>query len=251
MIQIENLNKSFGTRQVLFDISTTFDRGKCNLIIGASGCGKSVLLKCILGLEEPGSGNIYYDGRNFTQSNLPTRKNIRKEVGVVFQGNALFDSLTVEQNVRFPLEMNGIKNKGEIEDRVNFCLRRVNLSNTNHLFPAEISGGMKKRVAIARAIALNPKYLLLDEPNSGLDPQTSIVIDQLIEEITKEYNITTIVVTHDMNSVMEIGDTVAFFYKGKLWWKGNKNNIVQEHNKELDEFVYASTFMRRFKETYN
>jgi len=250
MIETKNLSKSFGERDILKDISLSFERGKTNLIIGPSGCGKSVFLKCILGIEDLTAGEVLFDGRNFSEANKDAKKEVLRELGMVFQGNALFDSLTVEDNVMFPLLMNTTQSKEEMLDRVNFCLNRVNLVNTNKLFPSEISGGMKKRVAIARAIALNPKYLLCDEPNSGLDPQTSIVIDQMIKEITEEYNTTTIVVTHDMNSVMEIGETVSFFWLGKLWWKGNKDSITESDNKELNDFVYASKFMRRFKESF-
>ncbi len=248
MIEVKNINKSFGEKQILKDVSISFIRGKINLIIGASGSGKSVLTKCIVGLHEVDSGNVSYDGREFGGMNFSQRKEVRKEIGMLFQGSALFDSLTVEENVRFPLEMYTKKSDAEILERVNFCLNRVQLDNVNHLYPAELSGGMQKRVGIARAIALNPKYLFCDEPNSGLDPQTGIVIDNLIKEITHEYNITTIVITHDMNSVMETGENITFIYKGEKWWQGNKEEILKEDNKELCDFVYASKIMRKFRE---
>ena len=247
MIEIKNINKSFSGKQILHDVSITFKQGEINLIIGASGSGKSVLTKCIIGLHEVDNGSVLYDGRDFTKMSFEERKGIRKEIGMLFQGSALFDSLTVEENVKFPLEMYSNKSQEEILDRVNFCLNRVNLDKVNHLYPAELSGGMQKRVGIARAIALNPKYLFCDEPNSGLDPQTGIVIDNLIQEITEEYNITTIVITHDMNSVMETGDNISFIYQGKKWWEGNKHEILKTDNKELCEFVYASRIMQKFR----
>jgi len=247
MIEVKNINKYFSGNQILHDVSIDFKKGKINLIIGASGSGKSVLTKCIVGLHEVDNGSIEYDGRDFTKMNFKERKNIRKEIGMLFQGAALFDSLTVEENVKFPLKMYTTKSQEEILTRVNFCLQRVNLENVNSLYPAELSGGMQKRVGIARAIALNPKYLFCDEPNSGLDPQTGIVIDNLIQEITEEYNITTIVVTHDMNSVMETGDNISFIYEGKKWWEGNKHEILKTHNQELCDFVYASRIMKKFK----
>lgn len=247
MIEVKNVSKSFSDIQVLSDISVEFKKGDINLIIGASGSGKSVLAKCIIGLHEVDSGSVLYDGRDFTKMNFKERKGIRKEIGMLFQGSALFDSLTVEENVKFPLEMYTKKSQEEILDRVNFCLQRVNLENVNQLYPAELSGGMQKRVGIARAIAMNPKYLFCDEPNSGLDPQTGIVIDNLIQEITHEYDITTVVITHDMNSVMEIGDHISFIYNGTKWWAGNKHEILKTDNKELNEFVYASRIMQKFR----
>lgn len=247
MIEVKNVNKSFADNQILHDVSINFKQGEINLIIGASGSGKSVLTKCIIGLHEVDSGTIEYNGRDFTKMNFKERKDIRKEIGMLFQASALFDSLTVEENVKFPLEMYSSQSKEEILDRVNFCLKRVNLENVNHLYPAELSGGMQKRVGIARAIALNPKYLFCDEPNSGLDPQTGIVIDNLIQEITQEYNMTTIVITHDMNSVMETGDNISFIYKGRKWWEGNKHEILKTDNKELCEFVYSSKIMQKFR----
>ncbi len=247
MIEVKNLSKSFGDKQVLFDISYQFERGKNNLVIGASGSGKSVLTKCIVGLHEPTEGSVFYDNRDYTSMNFKEKKDVRKEVGMLFQGTALFDSMTVEENVMFPLRMHSEMTPPEMLERVNFCLERVNLPGVNHLFPSEISGGMQKRVGIARAIALNPKYLFCDEPNSGLDPQTSIVIDNLISEITQEYDITTVTVTHDMNSVMEVGDKIVFIYQGKNWWTGDKHSILKSENKELNDFVYASRIMKRVK----
>lgn len=247
MIEVKNIYKSFADKQILHDISIDFKQGEINLLIGASGSGKSVLTKCIIGLHEVDSGTVLYNGRDFTNMNFKDRKDIRKEIGMLFQGSALFDSLTVEENVKFPLEMYSNQSKEEVLDRVNFCLQRVNLENVNHLYPAELSGGMQKRVGIARAIALNPKYLFCDEPNSGLDPQTGIVIDNLIQEITHEYNMTTIVVTHDMNSVMETGDNISFIYNGRKWWEGNKYEILKTENKELCEFVYSSKIMQKFR----
>lgn len=248
MIEVNNVSKTFGTTKVLDGITAQFERGKTNLIIGASGSGKTTLTKCIVGLHEvdPG-GNVIYSGRNFSEMDFNQRRSIRKEIGFLFQGSALFDSLSVEDNVMFPLKMFTKQSKQEMLERVNFCLKRVNLENVNKLFPAELSGGMKKRVGIARSIAVNPKYLFCDEPNSGLDPQTSIVIDNLIQEITYEYNITTIVITHDMNSVMEIGDRVMFIHKGKKWWEGTKEEILTTTNKEVVDFVYASKFMKMFR----
>jgi len=247
MIEVKNLYKSFGDNHVLQDISVSFEPGKINLIIGGSGSGKSVLTKCMVGLHEIDSGSILYDGKEFTTMNFKQKKKIRKDIGMLFQASALFDSLTVEENVLFPLEMYTKQTKKEMLERVNFCLDRVNLENANKLYPAELSGGMKKRVGIARAIALNPKYLFCDEPNSGLDPFTGIVIDQLIQEITKEYNMTTIVITHDMNSVMETGENIMFLYQGKNWWKGDNHENVKADNKELSEFVFASKIMKQFR----
>lgn len=247
MIEVKNIYKSFGDLHVLQDISVNFEPGKINLIIGGSGSGKSVLTKCMVGLHPIDSGSILYDGKEFTTMNFKQKKEIRKDIGMLFQASALFDSLTVEENVLFPLEMYTKQTKKEMLERVDFCLDRVNLENANKLYPAELSGGMKKRVGIARAIALNPKYLFCDEPNSGLDPFTGIVIDQLIQEITKEYNMTTIVITHDMNSVMETGENIMFLYQGKNWWQGDNHEIVKSDNKELSEFVFASKIMKQFK----
>ncbi len=247
MIEAKHLEKSFGDRQILFDINAQFLPGKVNLIIGQSGQGKSVLTKCIVGLHEPDKGDVIFDGRNFTTMNRHDRKEIRKEIGMLFQASALFDSMNVEQNIMFPLTMFGTQTKKEMLNRVNCCLERVNLEGQNHLLPAELSGGMKKRVAIARAIAMNPKYLFCDEPNSGLDPQTSIIIDNLIREITYESNMTTVVITHDMNSVIEIGDNIIFIHEGKKWWEGDRKSIISTDNKEIIDFVYASEFMKEIK----
>lgn len=247
MIEISHLDKSFGDRQILFDVSTKFEKGKVNLIIGQSGQGKSVLTKCIVGLHEPDKGHVIYDDRDFTTMERNDRKELRKEIGMLFQASALFDSMTVEENIMFPLTMFSDQPKSEMLDRVNWCLDRVQLTDRNDLLPAELSGGMKKRVAIARAIAMNPKYLFCDEPNSGLDPQTSIVIDNLIREITYELDITTVVITHDMNSVIEIGDNILFIHQGKNWWEGDRNSIIQTENKEIIDFVYASDFMKNIK----
>ena len=242
MIKVVNLHKSFDGREVLHDISLEFEQGKTNLIIGQSGSGKTVLMKCLIGLYFAEKGSIFYNDRDFARLEKHDRNLILQEMGVLFQGSALFDSMTVEENVMFPLTMFTDNTLSEKEERVNFCLRRVNLENVNDLFPSQLSGGMKKRVAIARAIALNPKYLFCDEPNSGLDPKTALIIDQLIYEITKEFDITTVVNTHDMNSVMEIGDTVSFIYEGKLWWRGSNKEILDSDNKEVHDFIYASKY---------
>ncbi len=248
MIEAKEVNKFFGDHQVLKNISCTFEKGRTNLIIGQSGSGKTVLMKCLVGLYEVDEGTIIYDNRNFSEMNFEQRKNLRQEIGMLFQGSALFDYMTVEENVMFPLDMFTQKTIQEKLDRVNFVLNRVNLDNVNRLMPSELSGGMRKRVAIARAISMNPEYLFCDEPNSGLDPQTSGVIDQLIKEITIEYGITTIVNTHDMNSVLSIGDNVAFLYNGELWWKGNKETILHTSNKELNEFVFGTELTSRLKQ---
>jgi phospholipid/cholesterol/gamma-HCH transport system ATP-binding protein len=242
MIQVSHLYKYFNEREILHDISLEFEQGKTNLIIGQSGSGKTVLMKCLIGLYIAEKGSILYNNRNFAQLSKEDRNLILQEMGVLFQGSALFDSMTVTENVMFPLTMFTNKSISEKEERVNFCLQRVNLENVNNLYPSQLSGGMKKRVAIARAIALNPKYLFCDEPNSGLDPKTSLIIDQLIYEITQEFGITTVVNTHDMNSVMEIGDTVSFIYEGKLWWKGSNSEILGADNKEVHDFIYASKY---------
>ncbi|MDX9942808.1 MAG: ATP-binding cassette domain-containing protein [Bacteroidales bacterium] len=247
MIKVENITKSFEGVPVLKEVTTLFERGKTNLIIGQSGSGKTVLMKCLVGLLESDSGKIMFDNLDFNKMSFADRRIIRKQLGMLFQGGALFDSLTVEENVIFPLNMFSDLSQEEKLDRANFCLQRVNLDNVNHLYPSEISGGMKKRVAIARAIANNPSFLFCDEPNSGLDPRTAIVIDKLISEITQEFNMTTVINTHDMNSVMEIGDKVAFLYKGELWWEGTRFEILDTDNKELNDFVYASELMRTLK----
>lgn len=245
MIELKNVNKTFGDNHVLKDISIIFEQGKTNLIIGQSGSGKTVLLKSLIGLHEIDTGDIIYGDKVFSGMPTKQKKNIRKEIGMVFQGGALFDSSTVEENVMFPLEMFTNMTTKEIRERVNFCLSKVNLPNSNHLYPSEISGGMQKRVAIARAIALNPKYLFCDEPNSGLDPKTSIVIDNLIHELTVEFNMTTVINTHDMNSVMEIGDKIVYIYKGNKWWEGDKNKILSTDNEELKNFIFASNLMKK------
>jgi phospholipid/cholesterol/gamma-HCH transport system ATP-binding protein len=247
MIEAKNVSKSFGEHLVLDDVSVKFEKGKANLIIGQSGSGKTVLMKCLIGLYEVDKGKIYFDGRNFSKMSMDEMKHIRQELGMLFQGGALFDSMTVEQNVIFPLSMFTDQSQEEKRDRANFCLSRVNIINANSLYPSEISGGMKKRVAIARAISLNPKYLFCDEPNSGLDPITANLIDNLINEITHEYNITTVINTHDMNSVIEIGDNIAFINKGKLWWEGDKNTIMTTDNKELNDFVFATELTRKLR----
>lgn len=247
MIEVVGLNKSFEGRRILTDINFTFERGKTNLVIGRSGSGKTVLLKNMVGLISPDEGQVLYDGRDFHAMPESERKLLRKEIGMVFQGGALFDSQTVEENVMFPLNMFSDMTKEEKLERVNFCLQRVNLTNVNNLFPAQISGGMKKRVAIARAIALNPQYLFFDEPNSGLDPQTSIVIDELISEITHEYNIVTVVNTHDMNSVIGMGENIIFIYEGQNWWQGNSETIVRSDNQELNDFVFASELFKKVR----
>lgn len=249
MINLHNISKSFGENKVLTNISAVFEKGKANLIIGQSGSGKTVLLKTIIGLHDADEGTIFYEDVNFTNLGLREKKEIRKEIGMLFQGGALFDSSTVEENVMYPLDMFTTMNYDEKLERVNFCLKRVNLENSNKLYPSELSGGMKKRTAIARAIVLNPKYLFCDEPNSGLDPKTAVVIDNLIKEITVEYNTTTIINTHDMNSVMEIGDNIVFIYKGKKWWEGNKDEILDSDNEELNSFVFASKLNKRIKAT--
>ncbi len=247
MIRGENIVKIFDGRRVLDDVSVKFDAGKTNLIIGRSGSGKTVLLKSLVGLHEVDEGNIYFDDLCYTQLNFNERKAVRKDIGMIFQGGALLDSSTVEDNIRLPLDLFTEQSLEEKMERVNFCLKRVNLPNAHKLYPAELSGGMIKRVAIARAIVLNPKYLFCDEPNSGLDPMTSIVIDNLIKEITEEYNITTIVNTHDMNSVMEIGEKIVFIHEGKKWWEGTKHDILQSDNRELNDFVFASAMAKRAK----
>ena len=245
MIEAKNVCKSFENKDVLKDVSAVFHKGETNLIIGQSGSGKTVFLKTLVGLHEPTSGEIYYDSRNFTGMKSTDKIKLRQEIGMVFQGGALFDSHTVEENVRFPLDMFTSMSAEEKLDRTNFCLKRVNLVNVNHLFPSEISGGMKKRVAIARAIALNPKYLFCDEPNSGLDPKTSIVIDELIQEITKEFDMTTIINTHDMNSVLGIGEYIIFIYNGHKYWEGTNNDIFSCDNKELNDFIFASKMLKK------
>lgn len=248
MIEIHNLNKTFGEKVVLKDVEGKFEKGKTNLIIGASGTGKSVLLKSMVGLIPPDNGFVSYDGRDFTNGSTDERQEIRREIGMLFQGGALFDSKNVEENVMFPLDMLTNFSREEKSERVNFCLKRVGLENVNKLMPSEISGGMQKRVGIARAIVLKSKYLFCDEPNSGLDPQTSILIDNLIKEITEEFNITTVVVTHDMNSVLEIGDYIMFMHKGLKLWEGTKSEILDTEVKELQEFIFANKLIRDIKQ---
>jgi len=247
MISVKNLNKSFNGISVLNNISVTFETGKTNLIIGRSGSGKTVLLKSIVGLHEVESGEIWYEDTLFNKLDFAGKKEIRSEIGMLFQGSALFDSLTVEQNVRFPLDMFTDKSPAEKNERVDFCLNRVNIINANKLFPSELSGGMKKRVAIARAISLNPKYLFCDEPNSGLDPITAILIDELIKELTEEYSMTTIVNTHDMNSVIEIGEKIIFISDGVKCWEGNKNEILSSDCETLNDFVFANALAKKLR----
>lgn len=249
MIRAENITKSFGDQQVLKGISFTFQAGKTNLIIGRSGSGKTVLMKILIGLFPPSTGKVWYDEVDFTSLNKKELRPIRMQVGMLFQGSALFDSLSVEQNIRFPLDMFTNMTPAEKLHRVDYCLERVNLSGNNRKFPSELSGGMQKRVGIARAIVLNPKYLFCDEPNSGLDPKTAIVIDELIRSITIENNITTIINTHDMNSVMEIGDNICFLYEGQLEWSGHKDEVLPSQNKNLQSFIFASPFLQRLRES--
>jgi phospholipid/cholesterol/gamma-HCH transport system ATP-binding protein len=248
MIETINIHKTFGENHVLKGIDVELKAGKNNLIIGGSGSGKTTLLKCIVGLHKPEEGEVIYDGQNFTQMHFVERVPIRKQIGMLFQSSALFDSMTVQDNIIFPLNLFTEMSKAEKIERANFCLERVNLAGKNNLFPAELSGGMKKRVGIARAISMQPKYLFVDEPNSGLDPKTSILIDELIAEITEEYQTTTVIVTHDMNSVMGIGDHVVFLNDGQKWWEGTNKEIAHTDNKELNDFVFASKFMRAARE---
>ncbi len=248
MIHIQGITKSFGDKIILDNVSGIFDKGKPNLIIGASGTGKSVLLKCIVGLIKPDLGQVFYDGRDFHASDRHEKVEIRREMGMLFQGGALFDSKNVEQNIMFPLDVLTTMKPDEKLDRVNFCLQRVGLENVNKKMPSEISGGMKKRVGIARAIVNKPNYLFCDEPNSGLDPQTSILIDELIQDISEDLDITTIVVTHDMNSVMGIGEKIMFLYKGEKIWEGNKNDITQSGLPALDDFVFSNKVMSSLRQ---
>lgn len=247
MIEVKHLSKKFGSVQVLTDINAVFEKGKVNQIIGKSGSGKSVLAKCIVGLYVPEEGEVLYDGRSFHTLDKEEKRGVRQEIGMLFQSSALFDSLTVLENVMFPLKMFATMSPSEMVDRAQLCLKRVNIEAKDKLFPSEISGGMQKRVGIARAIAMNPKYLFVDEPNSGLDPQTSIVIDNLISDLTEEYKTTTIVITHDMNSVMEAGDNIVFIHNGRAWWKGTREQLLASENKELNEFIFASGLMRQVR----
>ncbi|MEI7471058.1 MAG: ATP-binding cassette domain-containing protein [Chitinophagaceae bacterium] len=248
MIEFTNIKKAFDGKVVLDDVGHVMQTGKCNLIIGTSGSGKTVLQKCLVGLMEPDDGQILYDGKSFTSMDVAERKSLRQQIGMLFQGSALFDSMTVEQNVMFPLDMFSSMNHADKVKRVNEVLDRVNLIDAHKKFPAEISGGMKKRVGIARAIVLNPQYLFCDEPNSGLDPQTSMVIDKLIHEITREFNITTVINTHDMNSVMEIGENIIYLYQGKKEWSGDKTEIIFSKNELLNNFIFASEFLHDAKD---
>lgn len=247
MIEVKNVSKYFGEKQVLKNITTQFEEGKVNLIIGRSGSGKTVMMKCLVGLHTPDEGEIVYNDRVFRKLSEKEKRELRADMGMVFQGSALFDSMTIEENVRFPLDMLKDMEYGEKMERVNFCLKRVDLENTNKLYPDELSGGMKKRAAIARAIACNPKYLFCDEPNSGLDPKTSLIIDDLIFDITHEFGITTVVNTHDLNSVITIGETISYIYEGNLAWVGTMDNVLTSDNKLLNEFIYAQPLTQRIR----
>ncbi|TDH26167.1 ATP-binding cassette domain-containing protein [Segetibacter sp. 3557_3] len=248
MIETQHIKKSFGDKTILHDVNLVMETGKCNLIIGSSGSGKTVLMKLLVGLFVPDQGSILYDGENMTNMPEDQKKELRQKIGMLFQGSALFDSMTVEQNVKFPLDMFTNLRPKEKMKKVNEVLDRVNLKEANKKFPAEISGGMKKRVGIARSIVLNPKYLFCDEPNSGLDPQTSLVIDKLIKELTTEFNITTVINTHDMNSVMEIGDHIIYMFQGHKQWEGSKEEIIYSKDEKLNEFIFASDFLQDAKE---
>ena len=250
MLVVKNIHKSFGDTEVLKGISTTFEPGKTSLVIGQSGSGKTVFIKCMIGLHDPEEGSIEFDNRAFNKLKESEKREIRKEIGMVFQGSALYDSMTVEENVMFPLKMFTHNSKQEMLKRVNFVLERVNLSGSNDKYPSELSGGMRKRVAIARAIVMKPKYLFCDEPNSGLDPQTAIVIDNLIREITREYNIITVINSHDMNSVMEIGDKIIFLKDGVKAWEGTKEDIFRTENEAVVNFVYSSNLYKKVREVF-
>ncbi len=251
MIKIVDIKKAFGENEVIKGITTTFETGKCNLIIGRSGAGKTVLLKILVGLIQPDKGEIWFDDINVLKLNKKENRKLRNSMGMLFQGSALFDSMRVEENIRFPLDMFSDMTKKEKDARVDYCLARVDLADTNKLYPSELSGGMQKRVGIARSIVLSPSYLFCDEPNSGLDPKTSIVIDQLIKSITEELNITTIINTHDMNSVMEIGEEINFLADGKLVWHGSKEDVLDSDNEQLQNFIFASPFLQRLREKAN
>lgn len=250
MIRTEDIHKSFGDKEVLKGITLEFEKGKTNLIIGRSGAGKTVLVKILVGLYPPTSGKVFYDDVEFTSLNRKALRKIRMEAGMLFQGSALFDSMSVAENIRFPLDMFGNMTKKEKQKRVDYCLERVELLDAHDLYPAEISGGMQKRVGIARSIVLNPKYLFCDEPNSGLDPKTSIIIDQLINDITKEHNITTVINTHDMNSVMGIGETIALLHDGEVAWQGEKSQVMNSEDEVLQNFIFASPFLKKMKENF-
>ncbi len=247
MIELRNISKSFGDQNVLRGVSAQFQKGKVNFVIGRSGSGKSVMTKCTVGLLEPDEGHVLFDGRNFTDMSLLERKKIRKEIGMLFQGSALFDSMTVSENVMFPLKMFSQMSVEEMNDRVKYCLKRVELDGADNKLPSELSGGMQKRVGIARAISMNPKYLFCDEPNSGLDPQTAIVIDNLIVDITKEYGMTTVVISHDMNSVIEASDTIHFLHQGEVAWAGDNSEMMTASSDTLNDFVYASKLMQKMR----
>lgn len=250
MIEVDNIKKSFDDTEILRGIETTFETGKTNLIIGQSGSGKTVFLKCLLGLFKPTEGSICYDGKRYSELTAGEQRDLRQDMGMVFQGSALFDGMTVEGNVMFPLEMFKKQSKSEMQDRVDLVLKRVNLIDAHHKYPSEISGGMQKRVAIARAIVMNPRYLFCDEPNSGLDPKTSIIIDNLIKEITEEYDITTVINTHDMNSVMQIGEKILFLKNGLKEWEGTKNEIFKTDNTAVTDFVYSSELFKKVRQMY-
>ncbi|MCX7548704.1 ATP-binding cassette domain-containing protein [Xanthomarina sp. F1114] len=250
MIEVKNIHKSFGDAHILKGISTTFEKGKTSLVIGQSGSGKTVFLKCLLGLFQPEEGSILYDGSIYSEMNTDQKRHLRSEIGMVFQGSALFDSMTILENVMFPLRMFTKQSKSEMEDRADFVLKRVNLEDAHNKMPSEASGGMQKRVAIARAIVNKPKYLFCDEPNSGLDPKTAIVIDNLIQEITEEYNITTVINSHDMNSVMEIGEKIVFLKDGLKAWEGSKENIFKTDNEVVTDFVYSSELFKKVRQMY-
>tara|TARA_Y100000991_G_scaffold202538_1_gene176444 strand:+ start:696 stop:1451 length:756 start_codon:yes stop_codon:yes gene_type:complete len=250
MIEIKNIVKSFSGQQILKDLTFTYEKGKTNLVIGQSGSGKTVLLKCLLGLYKPDKGSILFNGEDIVTMSNRNLKKLRKEVGMVFQGGALFDSMNIQQNILFPLQMFSDLSSDEMLDRVNFCLQRVNLENVNHLYPSEISGGMKKRVAIARAIVLNPKYLFCDEPNSGLDPYTAILIDNLLQELTHEYEMTTVINSHDMNSLMQIGERILFIKEGCMVWSGVNSEVFKSDNQDLQDFVFSSELYKSIKQSH-
>ena len=250
MIEIKNILKSFSGQQILKDLTFTYEKGKTNLVIGQSGSGKTVLLKCLLGLYKPDKGSILFNGEDIVTMSNRNLKKLRKEVGMVFQGGALFDSMNIQQNILFPLQMFSDLSSDEMLDRVNFCLQRVNLENVNHLYPSEISGGMKKRVAIARAIVLNPKYLFCDEPNSGLDPYTAILIDNLLQELTHEYEMTTVINSHDMNSLMQIGERILFIKEGCMVWSGVNSEVFKSDNQDLQDFVFSSELYKSIKQSH-